>query len=66
MTTVREIERAIEQLPKSELAELSEWFEKFESDFWDEQIDRDVAAGRFKDLYAEAVADFESGRTKPL
>ena len=66
MTNVAEIEKAIEGLPKNELAELSAWFDRFESDAWDDQIAGDAAAGKFESLYAEAVADFEAGRSKEL
>lgn len=66
MTSVKEIERAIEQLPKSEVAELALWFEKFESELWDEQIERDLAAGRFDAIYSEAISDFESGQAREL
>jgi hypothetical protein len=64
--TVRDIERAIEDLPKNELAELSAWFEKYEAEMWDEQIGNDLATGRFEALRAEAMADFDTGRTRPL
>jgi hypothetical protein len=64
--TVRYIERAIENLPKNELAELSAWFEKYEAEMWDEQIENDLATGRFEALRSEAMADFDVGRTRPL
>ena len=66
MTNVKEIEKAIEQLPKSEVAELAVWFEKFESELWDDQIERDATTGRFDAIYSEAAADFESGQTREL
>ncbi len=66
MTTVKEIEKAIESLQRSEIAELSAWFEEFESQLWDEQIKEDSLSGKFGSLYAEAVAEFEAGETKPL
>lgn len=45
--SVKDIERAIEQLPPSEVAELSQWFEEFQAQAWDKQIERDARAGRF-------------------
>lgn len=66
MTTVKEIERAIESLPKSDIAELSTWFEKFESEMWDDQIEDDAESGRFDELIAEAIADHKSGATREL
>lgn len=66
MTSVKEIEKAIESLPKNEIAELSAWFEKFEAELWDDEIEKDVENGRFADLFAEVVADHAAGRTTEL
>lgn len=66
MTTVQEIEKAIQSLPKHEVAELSAWFDEFESRLWDDQIRQDVLGGRFDALRAEAIAEFEAGETRPL
>jgi hypothetical protein len=35
---VEEIEKEISQLPPDQLREFREWYEKFDSDAWDEQI----------------------------
>jgi len=66
MTTVKEIERAIQNLPRKEVAELSVWFDEFESQLWDDQIRDDTLSGRFDSLRANAIAEFEAGETKPL
>lgn len=66
MTSVTEIETAIKRLPKDELAELSAWFERYESELWDEQISGDIRGGRFADLKAQALAEHEAGETRPL
>lgn len=56
MSTVQEIKQAIEQLPKDEFWELSEWVIKRHDDEWDRQMDEDAAAGRLAFLVAEAEA----------
>jgi len=66
MTSVKDIERAIENLPKSDLAEFSAWFERYETEIWDKQFEADVVAGQFDQMRADAIAEFEAGRTKPL
>lgn len=66
MTTVKEIERAIEALPKSDLAVLSTWFDKFESEMWDDQIEADERNGRFDELRAEALGEYVSGLVKEI
>lgn len=69
--TVKEIEQAVAQLPKEQLAEFRAWYAKFDSDAWDRQIEEDVAAGKL-DALAEAalaeaaLADHKAGRTKKL
>jgi hypothetical protein len=63
---IKEIESAIAQLPPSELAELAEWFEEFQSRAWDEQLAQDVKAGRLDTLIKQAEQDYEQGQCEPL
>ena len=63
---VKEIEKAIVNLPPTELAELAKWFEEFHAQVWDEQIERDMRAGRLDSLLKEAKEDFESNRCNQL
>jgi hypothetical protein len=63
---IKEIESAIAQLPPSELAELAKWFEEFQAQVWDEQLEQDVKAGRLDALLQEAERDFEQGQCEPL
>lgn len=64
--SVKEIEQAIAQLPRSEVTELSQWFEEFQAQMWDEQIERDAKAGRFDELMEQAKAQYAAGQCKPL
>lgn len=63
---VKEIENAIASLPPIEIAELAKWFEEFHAQIWDQQIERDVKAGRLDSLLQEAKQDLEAGRCEPL
>jgi hypothetical protein len=63
---VKEIESAIAQLPPSELAELAKWFEEFQAQVWDEQLERDVKSGRLDTLLKQVEQEFESGQCEPL
>lgn len=63
---IKEIESAIAQLPHSELAELAKWFEEFQAQVWDEQLEQDVKAGRLDALLEQAEQDFEQGQCEPL
>jgi hypothetical protein len=63
---VKEIEKAIVNLPPTDIAELAKWFEEFHAQVWDEQIERDLKSGRLNSLLDEANEDFESNRCRPL
>ncbi len=66
MTTVSQIEAAIRQLPRDEFARLLERLLEFDQQRWDEEMERDVAAGKLDALADEAVADFKAGRCRPI
>lgn len=63
---VREIESAITQLPRAQVAELATWFEQFHAQLWDAQLEEDVRAGRLDSLLDETAQDLESGRCESL
>jgi hypothetical protein len=66
MSTIEEIERAVEGLSRDDLRKFREWFQEFHDNLWDEEIARDVAAGRLDALADEALAEHLAGRTRPL
>ena len=66
MSTVTEIERAIEQLPHEEFVRLREWIAELDAARWDQQFESDVAAGRLDALAAEALEDLKNGRCTDL
>ncbi len=57
MGNVKSIEKAVEALQPSELAEFRHWFAEFDAAAWDTQIEQDAAAGSLDSLAAEALAD---------
>ena len=66
MGNVKSIEKAVESLPPSELAEFRRWFGEFDANAWDEQIEQDAAAGKLDALAAEALADYRAGSVREL
>ena len=66
MTTVLEIERAIEQLPSDQFSKIHDWIVEKDWQTWDAQIERDSDAGKLDFLLEEALRDAESGDTRPL
>lgn len=66
MSTVQEIEIAIQQLTPNELAVLRAWFAEFDAQQWDRQFKEDVATRRLDALAEEALEDFRAGRCTDL
>jgi hypothetical protein len=62
MTTVQDIEAAIERLAPEQRAEFRAWFEAFDAVEWDQQIEEDLGAGRLDWLAGEALQDLAAGR----
>ena len=66
MTTVQEIEDAIEHLPCDQFSEIRDWIVEKDWEKWDAQIESDSKAGKLDFLVDEALKDAESGDTRPL
>ena len=61
MTKVKEIETAVSALSREELAAFRKWFEKFDGEAWDAQIEADAAAGKLDALAERALAEYRAG-----
>lgn len=57
--SVKEIENAITRLSAEDLTELSAWFADYQAKIWDEQIERDLDAGRLDALLDEVDAEYD-------
>jgi hypothetical protein len=66
MSTVKEIETAIQKLKPQEIREIADWLQELREELWDKQIDADAEAGRLDKLAEKALEDYRAGRTKPL
>jgi hypothetical protein len=66
MTTVEDIEKAIEKLGAREFDRLRVWFEEYQAARFDEKIARDAEAGKPDRLADVAVSDFRKGRAREL
>ena len=64
--SITEIESAIKNLRPDEFSELSEWFEKFEAEVWEKQIEEDLRSGKLQALIDEAEEDFAGKNYRPL
>ena len=63
---IREIEKAIVQLPAKDLDKLAGWLEEYRAQMWDKQIEEDLEAGRLDALLAEVDEEYKAGLSQPL
>ena len=66
MKTIEEIEDAIRNLPREDLALFRDWFASFDAEAWDRQFEADVEAGRLDSLADEALSELREGRCTDL
>jgi hypothetical protein len=66
MSRIEEIENAVANLPASEWAAFSAWFEAFEAERFDKHIQRDAEAGKLDPLADAALAQFKKGFVREI
>ena len=66
MSTLEEIEAAVQQLPPAKRAEFRAWFLSFDATDWDQQMEDDMTAGNLEWLANEAISDSKAGRHSEL
>jgi hypothetical protein len=66
MSSVEDIETAIENLAPADLARFRAWFEAFDAARFDDRIARDVVSGKLDALAEQALAAHRNGRTSEL
>ena len=66
MSTVAEIENALQTLRVDDAWKVADWLQHYLDEKWDNQIDADIAAGRLDRLADQALEDYRAGRVKPL
>ena len=66
MITVADIQQAVQSLPEEEFALFSSWFDQYEEERWDRQMECDQKSGPLRSLMERARADFEAGKCSRL
>ena len=64
MSTVEEIESAIENLNEAEFLRLAKWLEAKVADAWDRRMERDSASGKLDFLFEEAADERDADTLK--
>lgn len=66
MSSVEEIKSAIASLSQEDYERLRDWLSERDWEKWDEEIEKDSAAGKLDFLVKEAVAEKNQGLLKKL
>lgn len=66
MNKLERIENDVESLSEEDLAAFRKWFQSYDAAIWDQQLERDVNAGKLDELRNEALGEHEAKRTKEL
>ena len=64
--SVEELEQAVSALSEEQLKAFRAWFEEFDAQTWDAQIERDVDDGKLDALAAAALDAYRRGDTREL
>jgi hypothetical protein len=65
-TKLENIQSLIYELSKEERARLREWFDEFEGDSWDSELDADVKDKKIESAAEQAKQNFTSGKFKDV
>jgi hypothetical protein len=65
-STAETAELVVQALSPKELAAFRRWFAQFDARNWDEQIEADAAAGKLDAFAAQALAEHQAGKNRPL
>ncbi len=66
MGRLKDLEHQIKELSAEELAVFRQWFAAFDAEFWDQEFEADVTAGKLDRAAAQALRDHAAGRSTPL
>jgi hypothetical protein len=66
MSTVAEIENALQTLPVDEAWKVADWLQQYLDEKWGRQIEADAKSGKLDLLWERAKADITVGKVKPL
>lgn len=64
--TVKELESQVAKLGPRELQEFRSWFERFDAQAWDAQLESDVQTGKLDRLAEKALQEYKDGKCTDL
>ena len=66
MTRIQIAEHEVKKLNRTSLAAFRNWFLKYDAAAWDDQLEKDIRAGKLAKFAREALRAHRSGQTKQL
>ncbi len=66
MSRVEQLEAQIAELDASELKAFRAWFDSYDAEVWDRQIEADAKRGKLTQLVERALSDPRAGRSTEL
>lgn len=66
MSRIEQLEKQIAELDPSELKALRTWFDGYDAEVWDRQIESDATSRKLSRLAERAIRDHEAGRSTEL
>jgi len=66
VTKVEALEKEVKKLDRTALGAFRDWFLRYDSAAWDEQIRNDSRAGKLKTMATDALSSYKSGKTRAL
>ena len=61
-----DIKNAVSSLSQDQLSQFRSWYEQFDKELWDKQIERDAKNGRLDAIAGAALADHAAGKSRRL
>ena len=66
MTKLEKIEKAVLELTEEEQAKFRQWFAEYDARVFDDEVERDIKAGKLDALAEEALAEHRAGGSTEL
>jgi hypothetical protein len=66
MTVLERVEAQVQALSEKELYECRRWFQEWDADAWDRQMEADAQVGKLDALAAEALVKYRSGVAREI
>jgi len=64
--TVKEVKTSVASLPPDQLKKFRAWYERFDAEAWDKQIEEDIREGKLDSLAEAALVEHKAGKTRRL